>query len=154
MPRLLLIALATVLLGSSAAAAEPRRLVIVVAKTSPVTNISRQDLQRLYLGEPIVVASVRLVPFNALPNSRDRDDFDRVELSMSPEEAGRFWIDRKVRGQGTAPRALPPVHVANVVAKFPGAISYMPVDKLTSDIKPITVDGIAYDEDRYPLVVR
>jgi hypothetical protein len=59
-------------------------------------------------------------------------------LGMSPDEVGRYWIDRKVRGQSAAPRSLPSAaHVAKVAAKFPGAIGYLPADQLTSDIQAV-----------------
>jgi hypothetical protein len=74
---------------------------------------------------------------------------------MSDDEVGRFWVDRKIRGQGEPPRALPsPAHVVKVVAKFPAAISYIAVDKITPDVKPVKIDGMAYTDPGYALVAR
>jgi hypothetical protein len=71
---------------------------------------------------------------------------------MTPDDVGRFWIDRKIRGQSGAPRALPsPLHVAKVVAKFPGAIGYLAVDQLTPDVQPVAVDGVPYTAAGYPI---
>jgi hypothetical protein len=132
------------------AGAEGKKLVVVVAKGSPVTNISRGDLKRCFTGDTVSVHSKTLVPFNATPNTPDRTGFDKAVLGMSPDQVGRFWIDRKVRGQSAAPRALPsPAHVAKVAAKFPGAIGYLPADQLTSDIQPVAVDGVAYTDAKY-----
>lgn len=142
------------LLATGRAAADGGRLVVVVSAKSPATNVSRLQLKRAFLGEAIVVGDVRLVPFNAVPNSDARAGFDRSVLGMSVDEVGRFWIDRKVRGQGAAPRSLPAVHLAKVVAKFPGAISYLRISELTPDVKPIKVDGLAHDDPRYPIVSR
>jgi hypothetical protein len=132
--------------------ADPKKLVVVVAKASPMTNISRADLKRCFLGDPVSAGDKTLVPFNANPNTSERAGFDHAVLSMSPDDVGRFWIDRKVRGQGAAPRALPSaVHIAKVVAKFPGAISYLAADQLTPDVQPVKVDGVSYTDAGYSI---
>jgi hypothetical protein len=136
------------------ASADGKRLVVVVAKGSSVTNVSRLDLKRSFLGEPITLGSVRLAPFNAEPHSDARAGFDLSVLGMTPDQIGRFWVDRKVRGQGAAPRSLPPIHLAKVIAKFPGAIGYLRVDQLTADVKAIKVDGVAHGDPRYTIVTR
>jgi hypothetical protein len=139
-------------LGSSARA-DGKKLVVVVAKGSSVTNVSRTDLKRCFTGEPVSADGKPLVPFNASPNTPDRTGFDKAVLGMSPDEVGRFWIDRKVRGQSAAPRSLPSAaHVAKVAAKFPGAIGYLPADQLTSDIQAVSVDGVAYTDAKYNIV--
>jgi len=106
-------------------------------------------------GEQISAGDKPLTPFNASPNSPDRIGFDKAVLGMSPDEVGRFWVDRKVRGQSGAPRSLPsPAHVAKVAAKFPGAIGYLPADQMTSDIQAVAVDGVAYTDARYNIVTQ
>jgi hypothetical protein len=133
--------------------ADGKKLVVVVAKGSPVTNISRSDLKRCFTGETISAGGKTLVPFNAAPNTPDRAGFDKAVLGMSPDEVGRFWIDRKVRGQSAAPRSLPsPAHVAKVAAKFPGAIGYLQADQITSDIQAVSVDGVAHTDAKYNIV--
>jgi len=148
-----MIALAALLSGPSAFA-DGKKLVLVVAKGSSVKNLSRGELKRCFTGEPVTIAGKALVPFNAAPNSPERAAFDHVVLGMSPDEVGRYWIDRKVRGQSAAPRSLPsPAHVAKVAAKFPGAIGYLTADQLTSDVQAVSVDGVGYGDPRYPLTV-
>jgi hypothetical protein len=147
--------LLVILLGlTGLASADAKKLVVVVAKTSSVTSVSRLELKRSFLGEPITIGSVRLVPFNAEPRSDTRAGFDLTVFGMTPDQIGRFWVDRKVRGQGAAPRSLPPIHLAKVIAKFPGAIGYLRVDQLTADVKVIKVDGLAYDDPRYTIMTR
>ena len=150
----LAVALISLLAFAASAFAEGKRLVVVVAKTSSITNVSRTDLKRAFTGDAISIGDRRLVPFNAEPNSDERAGFDLTVLAMTTDEVGRFWVDRKVRGQGGAPRSLPAVHLAKVVAKFPGAISYLRIDQLTPDVKAIKVDGLAYDDSRYPIRTR
>jgi len=142
-----------VLIG--AAHADGKKLVVVVAKGSSLTGISRAELKRCFLGEPVTGGGKTLVPFNAATNTADRTGFDKAVLGMTPDEVGRFWVDRKVRGQSAAPRSLPSAaHMAKVAAKFPGAIGYLPEDQLTSDVQPVAVDGIPYADPHYNIVAQ
>jgi hypothetical protein len=135
--------------------ADGKKLVVVVAKGAGVTNISRGDLKRCFLGESVTGGGKTLVPFNAANNTPERTGFDKAVLGLSPDEVGRFWVDRKVRGQGGAPRSLPSAaHIAQVAAKFPGAIAYLPEDALTSDIQPVQIDGVSYTDGRYNVVAQ
>jgi hypothetical protein len=135
--------------------AEGKKLVVVTAKGSGLTNISRDDLKRCFLGESVSAGGKTLVPFNAATATPERTGFDKAVLGLSPDEVGRLWVDRKVRGQGGAPRSLPSAaHIAKVAAKFPGAIAYLPEDQITSDIQPVQVDGVAYTDGHYNIVAQ
>jgi hypothetical protein len=150
---LLVIGLCLAVAGS--ASADSKKLVVVVAKGSGVVNISRGDLKRCFLGEQVSADGKTLVPFNAAPSTPERSGFDKAVLGMSPDEVGRFWVDRKIRGQGAAPRALPsPAHIAKVAAKFPGAIGYLTADQMTSDIQAVAVDGVEYTDARYNILTQ
>lgn len=143
------------LFTAGTAYADGKKLVVVVAKGSSLTNISRADLKRCYLGDSVSGGGKTLVPFNAATNTPERTGFDKAVLGMSPDEVGRFWVDRKVRGQSAAPRALPsPAHMAKVAAKFPGAIGYLTEDQLTADIQAVQVDGVPYTDARYNIVTQ
>ena len=133
----------------------PRAIVVVVAKGSPVRSLSRAELRRCFTGDALVVEDVRLIPFNFPPGTPERIAFDQVVLGMSAEEVGRFWVDRKIRGESQAPRSLPTaLHVTKVVAKFPGAISYVPIDQLTDDVVAVAIDGVLPSSPAYPIRLR
>jgi len=139
-------------LTSHAAVADPKKLVVVVVKGSSLTNISKSDLKHCFMGESVSAGGKTLVPFNTEAKSPERSGFDRGVLGMSPDEVGRFWVDRKVRGQSAAPRSLPSIaHVVKVVAKFPGAIGYVPVDQVTTELQVVRLDGVAYTDAGYGL---
>jgi hypothetical protein len=141
-----------ILVGSRFAAADHVKLVVVVAKGSTVTNISKSDLRHCFLGDTVSNGDAKLNPFNAEPRTATRVAFDRAVLSMSPDDIGRYWIERKVRGQSGAPRALPSYAIIQkVVVRFPNAISYVPVDHLTADLQPVKIDGTAYSDASYSI---
>lgn len=68
-----------------------------------------------------------VTPFNAPALSSARVQFDRAVLRMSPEQAAQFWIDKRVRGDGTPPRSVAdPEILTRLVAALRGSISYVP----------------------------
>jgi hypothetical protein len=69
----------------------------------------------------------KAVPFNYAANHSYRVAFDEAVLRMEPGQVARFWITRRVRGQGTAPRTVSsPQLMAKVVSRLPGAVGYVP----------------------------
>ena len=128
-------------------------LVLVVARESPLQDLSTSSLRQLFLGESVQdPAGGKLVPLNQLPGSADRVAFDRSVLGMSPEEAGRYWIDRKIRGQSGAPRAIPSAAtLQRLVARFPGSIAYLRADRVDPAVRVLRIAGrLPIDKD-YPL---
>jgi hypothetical protein len=157
--KLLFVVVLTAILVAPAARAtaddSPQPLVVVVATSSKLTGLSRADLKRCFAGEAVTAGGTRLIPFNLGPAAAERIRFDRVILGMSPSAIGRYWIDRRIRGGGGAPRALPSnAYVVKVVGKFPGAIGYLPADQVTSAVKVIAIDGLLPTNAGYPLAGR
>jgi ABC-type phosphate transport system substrate-binding protein len=127
-------------------------LVLVVGKTSPINNVTKAELNRLFSGDPIKIEGQAVVPFALAPSLAERRAFDLVVLGMSAEEVNKFWIDRRIRGQGSPPKSAPsPQVVAKVVANFPGAMGYVPVADLTPALKPVAIDGKTHLDPGYLL---
>jgi ABC-type phosphate transport system substrate-binding protein len=126
------------------ARADDSGLVVVVGKSNPLNDISRADLRRAFSGEPVNVGGKPLVPFNMAPASAERQTFDKALLGLSADEATKFWIDRRIRGQGSAPKSAPSLDVVGkVVGNFPNAISYVPAAAIPAGVKALTIDGKA-----------
>jgi len=131
----------------------PTPLAIVAASDSPINDLSSHDLKRLFGGDPVNVAGKRVVPLNQGTESPDRLGFDRVVLGLSPEEAARYWIDRKIRGQSGSPKAIdPPSLLLKVVTRLSGAVAYVQPSHVVPGVKVIRVDGKLPDEKGYPVV--
>jgi hypothetical protein len=140
--------------GVFSSAAEPQvRLLVVVQKSSPLSELSLRDLKRLYLGEFISDSDGnKLTALNHPPKSPDRVGFDAVVLKMTPEEAGRFWIDRRIRGQGAAPRSVAPRELLRkIVAAYPGAVTYLRDGEVDPQLKVLAIDGKRPEDAGYPL---
>ena len=126
---------------ASAQSADP--LVIVVAKSSPLTSISIYDLKHLYLGEFVTGPDGRrLIPLNQAAQSRDRVAFDAMVLGMSPDQGAAYWIDRRIRGQSGSPRAVESSELAQrIVARLDGAVAYVRASEVRPEVKIVRVDG-------------
>lgn len=103
-------------------------LAVIVHLKTRVTQMSAVEMETMFTrtqtrwddGTPIV-------PINAPPGSETRIAFDRAVLRLGPDEVGRFWIDRRIRGFGLPPRQLgDPASVVRVVERLNGTISYAP----------------------------
>jgi hypothetical protein len=127
------------------APASQSALVVVVSAQSPLRDISRKTLRRAYSGEPTEEGGARLVPLNQPPGSAARVVVDRTLLGLEPEAMARFWIDQRIRGQGSAPRAIPNVALLlRVLAQLPGGVSYVRRSDLPANapgVKVLTIDG-------------
>lgn len=131
----------------------PPRLVVVVSAGSTLKEISHGLLRRVFLGEPAEHGGVRLIPLNYAPGDPLRSAFDRAALGLSPDAVGRYWVDRRIRGQGLPPRTVGSAALMRaVVARLPGAIGYLPREQLGADLRALPIDGITYDDPEYLLV--
>jgi hypothetical protein len=66
----------------------------------------------------------------------------------------RYWIERKIRGQGGPPRIIPSANlVARIVARVPGAIGYVVEGPLPDGVRALTIGGLPATHPRYPLFV-
>ncbi len=126
-------------------------LAVVVAKDSPITDLSLATLKRLYLGEHVnAPGGKRLIPLNHAALSQDRVGFDRAVLGMSAEAVARYWIDRKIRGQSGPPKAVQPTDMLQrVVSHLEGSISYVRRDEVRPELKIVRIDGRAPGDPNY-----
>jgi hypothetical protein len=132
--------------------AEP--LAVVVGKQGALEALSLPELKRLFMGESVVgPKGQKLIALNRDPKSAERVGFDRTVLGMSPEAVARYWIDRKIRGQSSAPKAIEPAAVLQrVVAKLGGAVAYVRAREVSADVKILRIDGKRPGDAGYPIV--
>ncbi len=129
-------------------------LAVVVAKNSSVNDLTLFQLKRLYMGDSLDDPSGnKMLALNRGSQTAERIGFDKTVLGMTPEEAARYWIDRRIRGQSAAPKAVDPGSVVQkVVSKLKGSISYVRLREVSSEVKVVTVDGRKPGDSGYPIV--
>lgn len=131
-------------------------LAIIVAPGSKLTNISSADLRRVFESERLTDPDGnRLIALNHPPKTPDRVGFDQTILGRDPDETGRFWIDRKIRGGSGPPRTVESLAtLRRVVEKLPGAIGYIRPGQLSNEVRAIRVDGKLPEDSGYPVRYR
>lgn len=136
-------------------AAASKVLVIVTRPNTALNDLSLRDLKRLYQAEPMTgTDGSRLIPLNQAVGSAPRVAFDQRVLKMSPDQVGRFWIDRKIRGEPGAPRAIPSADLLRrLVVSLAGTVAYIDAAEVTADLKVLTIDGKRPTDAGYPLTV-
>lgn len=129
-------------------------LAVIVARDSSIESLSLFQLKRIFLGDQTRnPAGRRLMPLNRGAKTSERITFDRRVLDMSPDQVARYWVDRRIRGQSGAPRAIDPTRLLQrVIARFPEAIGYAYSDQLSDEVRSIRIDGCLPDDPRYPLL--
>ena len=134
-------------------AAAANVLVIVTQKSSSLSDLTLRELKRLYQSEQVNgPEGTPLIPLNHPAGSPARMAFDQLVLKMNPDEMGRYWIDRKIRGQTGAPKAIPSLELLRrAVASVPGTLTYLSTAELTADLKVVNVDGKRPTDTGYPL---
>jgi hypothetical protein len=138
--------------GQSLKASERVPLAVIVAKSSELSELSSAQLTRMFMGDFVDSGVRRLIPLNRATATEEREQFDRVVLGKSPDEMARYWIDRKIRGQSGAPKAVEPVDIyERVIAKLDGAIGYVRVSDIRGDVKVLRIDGKTPTDRGYPI---
>jgi hypothetical protein len=114
-------------------------IAVVVHGGTKVVRLSEAELAAIFAGNRKAWsdgAAIRL--FNLPLGHPVRVEFDRVVLSMTPEQVSRYWLDRRIRGEGTPPRQIPsPELLARLVLALAGAISYLPEDKVIPGLRVV-----------------
>jgi len=137
----------------SARAQVQSSLAVVVAKISPIQHLSQFELKKLYLGSNISdSAGERIIAFNQAPNSPDRVSFEQRVLGMTPDEVARYWIDRKIRGEGGAPKSVGSAELLQrVVSKLEHSVAYVRADQVRPDVRVVAIDGSVPGDAAYRL---
>lgn len=151
--RIALLTLAALLLefaSPALALAEP--IVVVVDRDNPKTDISLEELKSYYTGKRGEWPDgARVVPIDLEAGASGRTQFVSQALGMSQAQYDQFWVDQKVRGQGTPPRAVSEATALKLSAKVRGAIAYVPASQVDASVRVLTVNGHAAGSASYPL---
>jgi hypothetical protein len=138
----------------NARASDRAVLAVVVAKASPVQELTVAELRRIFTSEGDSDSSgQRYVPFNHPPHTTDRMSFDQAVLGMSADDVSQFWIERRIKGLPGPPRSVDSLSLLlRLIARLPGGIGYARPAQLTGEVRAVRVNGKLPSDARYPLV--
>jgi hypothetical protein len=150
----LLLALSLPRAERSASAADRVVLLVLVAKESPLQDLSLTELKRLYSAESDSLGDSRAIPFNQPPRSPDRVLFDKLVLGMDPDQVSQYWIDRRIRGLSGPPRVVDSLSLLlRLVARLPGGVGYAHAAQVPADVRALRVSGKLPSDAGYPLAL-
>jgi hypothetical protein len=142
--------LAGLLAVASPALAEP--IVVVVDRDNPKTDVSLDELKSYYTGKRHEWPDgARVVLLDLESGAAERAAFETAALGMSATDYDRWWVDQKVRGQGSAPKATSAGAAVKLAAKMRGAIAYVRASQVDASVKVLTVNGVAPGGAGYPI---
>ena len=135
------------------ARANGKSLLVIVAASARVKDVSTSALRRIFQGLPTEYESgKRFIPLNHATGTPGRVQFDRAVLGLEPTQVGAFWIDRRIRDESPPPRTIPSPELAlRIVASLPGAITYVYPEMLNGTVHPVTVEGKSAGQPGYLL---
>jgi hypothetical protein len=135
-----LLALGLILLPSGPAPAEAEiKLAVIVNPALPVTTLNAAELASIFTRVTRAWKDGTTVRALNLPQgSPGRVEFDRVVLDMTPERSAQFWIDKQIRGQEGAPKAIGQADiVVHLVPTLAGSIGYVPEEKVDAKVRVV-----------------
>jgi ABC-type phosphate transport system substrate-binding protein len=135
-----LLALALVVAPSGRAPAEAEvKLAVIVNPAVPVTALNAAELSQIFTrAMRNWKDGTTIRALNLPPGSSERVEFDRVVLDMTPERSAQFWIDKQIRGQEGAPKAIGQADIVlHLVPTLAGSIGYVPEDKVDAKVRVV-----------------
>jgi hypothetical protein len=115
--------------------------VVIVNPANSMESINSAMLRRYYTGRASDIDGKRAVPINYKLDSPISQSFMEDIMRQSPGEYQQDWVDRQIRGEGTAPMVQNSVDaVMGMVNTVPGAIGYIPTDQADDRVKIIEVE--------------
>jgi hypothetical protein len=113
------------------------RLAVIANPAVPVKSLGASELAAIFTRTTRTWNDGTAIrPLNLPPNSPERVAFDRAVLHLDPEQSAQFWVDRMVRGEEPAPKAIAKVDIVlRLVPALGGGIAYIPEDKVDDKVK-------------------
>lgn len=126
-------------------------LAVVVHPSAPLSDLTLDNLRRLYLGKTRTFRDGKPVTLLELPSVRKA--FYRLALGMTEDQVKRAWIALVFQGEANAPpRVMASAEEVRAwVASHPDAIGFLPVDAVTTGVKVLTIGGKGPRDPGYPL---
>lgn len=119
-------------------AAVQAEVAVVVGKSSAIGNISKDDLERLYLGKSTSIGDTKVKLFNQDANSEITAEFNRLALNKSSSQVKAFWSKLMFTGKGNPPDEVDSNSaVIKAVSSDATAVGYIDAGSVTGDVKVI-----------------
>lgn len=127
---------------------------IVVHPESQVGNVTFEELRRIFTAQQQFWGDKsRITLLVRAPVARERVMVLNKIYRMSEDQFRQFWIGKMFRADvASGPKIVYSSEMAReLVAAIPGAITFLPLDAVTPDLKVLRIDGRLPGDAGYPL---
>jgi ABC-type phosphate transport system substrate-binding protein len=127
---------------------------IVVNASVPVTNVSFNELRRIFLGErQFWSSSLRVTLLMRAPAAREREVLLKDVYEMSEAQVRQHWIGKVFRAEApSAPQMFySDEEILQAVAAIPGSIAAVDTTRVPKGLKVLRIDGHLPGEAGYRL---
>jgi len=129
-------------------------IAIVVHPGSPVSNVSFDELRRIFMGQQQFWPDHSKVTLLVrAPVSYERNVVLGRIYRMTEDRFRQYWIGKMFRAEIAAgPKIVYSSGMAlNLIAAIPGSITFVPASAVTRDVKVLRIDGKLPSDPGYPL---
>ena len=129
-------------------------IAIVVHKDTGVDDLSLAELRSIFLAEQQFWDDrTRIILLVRAPQSDERDFVLNSIYQMTEAQFRQYWIAKMFRAEvPRGPKIVFSTDMAlDLVIAIPGSITFVRADKVTDDVKLVSVDGKLPSDAGYPL---
>ena len=111
-------------------------IVLIAHKKMPINQLSKDDIQNIYLGNRQIINNLRIIPLDQEHDSPTRLTFYALVFNMPHNQIISHWSRLIFTGKGQAPIALAGNNsILDFVRHNPNVIGYIDEKYLTPDVK-------------------
>lgn len=137
--RYLHVSLLVLLLLSNASAASAE-VVVVVGKQSPIANLSRHEINDIFLGSATSLPNIgKVIPLDR-SDDKVRAEFYQDYTGKNLSQVKAHWAKNIFTGRGYPPKTVNSIdELKEALQKNPNAIGYTTPDKVDESMKILTM---------------
>jgi ABC-type phosphate transport system substrate-binding protein len=113
------------------------QIAVIANKGVSALVLDLKSVQKLYTMTTKTIGGVHVVLVDQKEDSDIKDKFFKA-IGTTPTAAKVIWMKAKLTGTGDPPVTVPTKDVLAKVAETPGAIGYVGLSEVTSDVKVLT----------------
>ncbi|MCP5325128.1 MAG: phosphate ABC transporter substrate-binding protein [Oceanospirillaceae bacterium] len=111
---------------------------VIVNPSSPLTSISEDDVQQMFLGKKKDLGSGMLLPLDQPEGSDSRNRFYSEIIKKTEIQLKSYWSRLIFTGKGQAPQVIGvDADIVNMIATNPNLIGYINADSLTDKVRAV-----------------
>lgn len=151
---LVLLGTPTLPLSGGRVAAQAVGVAIVVHPDAPVTDLTMDELRRIFLAEQQFWSNgMRITLLIRAPQAYERDIVLNHIYGMDEDRFRQYWVAKIFRAEIPAgPKIVYSSDMAReLVTVIPGAITFMPSAEVDSGVRVVRIEGRLPDEPGYAL---